>query len=225
MKSTFTILQKNLRAVHHAMASNDIRYYLQGVCFENNRAETRIIATDGHRLHLVIQDHGGMITDPVRFIMPAEMVKACLKAKAPRNRVDPEITISIDGQTIEAALPDGSSIRNTALDGHFPDYCRIIPSDTSFEPSPAVFNCSYLLDAEQGLKDYLELGKKQWSDIGLTPRGSSVGVLSVPGFIAVIMPMRADLTPAADLRACKPIAAPEKVEQTEQAETPEELAV
>ena len=78
----FDINQKDLRAVSLAMAVKDIRYYLQGVYIEANGAETRLIATDGHRLHMVIQEESGPVVEPVTFIMPADMVKKCLTAKA-----------------------------------------------------------------------------------------------------------------------------------------------
>ncbi len=210
----FTVQQKNLKAVALAMATTDIRYYLNGVKLEFNGQEARLIATDGHRLHMVIEDRGGELNEPVSFIVPADMVKACCKAKAPKGRQIVEIEFSIDGQRIEAALPDGSTISNTALDGRFPDYCRVIPGESSYECSPSFYNPDYIVDAVQGLREYLEIGKKSFPAVGFAQRGSASGVLSVPGFTAIVMPMRADATRSADLRMTRPIAAPQKEEAT-----------
>ena len=62
------VLQKDLKAISLAMAVKDIRYYLQGVLFESNGAFTRLVATDGHRLHMVqTEDATKGIEAPVSF--------------------------------------------------------------------------------------------------------------------------------------------------------------
>lgn len=203
--TTTTIQQKNLKAVSHAMAIGDRRYWLNGVLIEFNGAENRLVATDGHRLHMVIEDLTGLVTEPVGFIMPADMVKTCIKAKGHSG----EINLTYDAGKIEARLPDGSSIISMAIDGKFPDYARVIPAESTLNPEPAVFQPSYLVDADKGLRDFLELKKSQTPSVGITPRGNSTAVLSVTGFTAIVMPIRAELTTCADLRMTQPIAKPE----------------
>ena len=210
MKSTITVYQKDLKAVAHAMATKDVRYYLCGVLIESNAAETRLVATDGHRIHAVqhIGQDNKAIQQPVSVIVPADMVKACIKAKS--KNAYAEIHFYIDGSQIEAALPDGSSIKNSAVDGKFPDYCRIfsLPLDT-FTNEAAVFNPAYLVDADQALKDYLQINKTASHGLGIAQRGQSVGILASGGFAAAIMPMRSEPCKGFPVGLALPLKSPE----------------
>lgn len=210
------IRQKDLKAVALAMAVKDIRYYLQGVLIEGNGAVTRIVATDGHRLHMVQVENAGAVSEPVAFIMPSDMVKHCLKVKAPRGDSNPLICLDYDPSgKIEARLPDGSSILASAIDGTFPDYGRIVRDACELregEPVAQVFNQSYVSDASDALAIYLEHKGKTPPAIGLRPRGPSVAVLACHEFLALIMPMRGELsvTPCASFG--EPLQAPAKLQ-------------
>ena len=202
-----TIAQKDLKAVSLAMAKNDIRYYLNGVFVEFNRAETRIVATDGHRLHMVrTVDSSEMVTEPVTFIIPFEMVKHCLKAKAARHDKNPQINLSFASGTIEAALPDGSRFSAPALDGAFPDYRRIIQQCVSGKSDieAAVYNPRYVLDAMDALETYAD----HEAGTGIRQLGSRVGVLTWGDFLAMIMPMKVDASPMPCPSLAKPLEIP-----------------
>lgn len=192
----FSIQQKNLKSVSLAMAVKDIRYYLQGVYFETNGAETRIVATDGHRLHMVIEENEGkLVSDVTTFIMPLDMVKRCVMAKGIIKNPSIEITYSPENGKIEARLPDGSSLVQFATDGKFPDYRRIIPALDQAEPQVAIFNPDYVSDAVKGFAIYAEIGGKTPPTIGIRPRGASCGVLCCENYLAVVMPLRGDVSP------------------------------
>lgn len=214
------IRQKDLKAVALAMAVKDLRYYLQGVLIEFNRAQTRIVATDGHRLHMIQIEGSGMACQPVSFIMPADLVKHCIKVKGPRGIVDPIITLSYEsvGGKIEARLPDGSSIVASAIDGKFPDYGRIVRDvyalkpDNDGEPLAQVYNQSYVSDAAEALAIYLEHKGSTPPAIGLRPRGTSCGVLACNEFLAMIMPMRGELSPLPRPSFGEPMQAPEPLQ-------------
>lgn len=208
------IEQKNLKAVSLAMAVKDIRYYLQGVLIESNGLETRLVATDGHRLHAVIQESDQPMREPESFIMPLDMVKKCVSAKAPKQDRSPLVLIDYDPKSgkVEARLPDGSSIVYQATDGRFPDYTRIIPRDIPETPEAAVFNPEYVADAVKGYCLFAEHSGKTPPSIGLRPNGSACGFLSAGGFTAIIMPMRAELSPNPDIRLTMPLQSPAKLE-------------
>ena len=189
------INQKDLKAVSYAMAQKDIRYYLQGVYIEANGAETRLVSTDGHRLHMVIQEQSGAVVEPVSFIMPADMVKKCLTVKASKADTRPKILITYDQGKISARLPDGSEIVQFALDGKFPDYRRIIPALDGGAPEPSIFNPDYVSDAVRGWCDYAEIRKSSPPTIGIRPRGASAGVLCLENYLAVVMPLRGEVSP------------------------------
>ena len=185
------IQQKDLKAVSLAMALKDIRYHLQGVLIESNGAETRLVATDGHRLHMVRQEDKGLVLDPLEFIMPADMVKKCVSVKAPHG----DIYLNYDNGKISARLPDGSEIVQFATDGKFPDYRRIIPAHDGGAPEPAVFNPEYVSDAVKAFAIYAEIKGKTCPSLGIRPRGASAGVLCADNFLAIVMPMRGELSP------------------------------
>jgi DNA polymerase-3 subunit beta len=208
--NSFEINQKDLKAVSHAMATNDIRYYLNGVLIEHNGAETRIVATDGHRMHMVIQENKGLVVAPVEFIIPADMVKKCITAKASRQDKSPKIVINYDNGKISARLPDGSEIVQFATDGKFPDYRRIIPQLDGSAPEISVFNNDYVADAIKGFCDYAEIRGKTKPSIGLRPRGNSSGVLCVDNYLAVVMPLRGEISPMPAPKFSQPLQSIEK---------------
>lgn len=202
-----TIAQKDLKAVSLAMAKNDVRYYLKGVYIEFNRAETRIVATDGHRLHMVrTVDSSAMVIEPVTFIIPADMVKHCLKAKAARHDKNPQITLHFSNGKVEAVLPDGSTFSAPALDGTFPDYRRIIQQCVSGKSDieAAVYNPRYVLDAMDALETYAD----HEAGTGIRQLGAHVGVLTWGDFLAMVMPMRADASPMPCPSLAKPLEVP-----------------
>jgi len=214
------IKQKDLKAVAIAMAVKDIRYYLQGVYVESNGAMTRIVATDGHRLHIVqTEDKERPVSPIVSFIMPSDLVKHCLKVKGPRQDKEPRIFLDYsESGKIEARLPDGSSIVASATDGKFPDYLRIVrdvhllKTNNEGEPLAQVFNQAYVFDATEALKIYLEHKGSTPPAIGLRPRGSSVGVLACGEFLALIMPMRGDLSPLPNPSFGEPLQSPQPLQ-------------
>jgi DNA polymerase-3 subunit beta len=213
------IRQKDLKAVALAMAVKDLRYYLQGVFIAYNRAQTRIVATDGHRIHMIQIEGSGMICEPVSFIMPTDLVKHCIRVKGPRGIKDPIVSLSYDPSgKIEARLPDGSSIVASAIDGKFPDYGRIVrdvyafKTDNEGEPVAQVFNQSYVSDACEALAIYLEHSGKTPPAIGIRPRGTSCGVLACNEFLALIMPMRGELSPLPNPSFGEPMQAPEPLQ-------------
>ena len=206
-----TIAQKDLKAVSLAMAKNDIRYYLKGVFIEFNRAETRIVATDGHRLHVVrTVDSSAMVTEPVTFIIPADMVKHCLKAKAARHDRNPQITLHFSNGKVEAVLPDGSTFAAPAIDGTFPDYRRIIQQCVSGKSDieAAIYNPRYVLDAMDALETYADHKGSDPIGTGIRQLGSRVGVLTWGDFLAMVMPMRAEASPMPCPSLAKPLESP-----------------
>lgn len=184
-----TIQQNAVRAVAYAMAVKDIRYYLNGMKVETNGIETRMICCDGHRLNACILPKSGeaLLDDVMEFIIPDSMVKAMLKAKSGIRGVSPEFTVEFDGVFITVAMPDGSTLRDKAIDGKFPDYNRVIP--TEFSGECAQYNPAYLLDAELAAQAWL--GRKKASPCFCHNGNNSAGI-ALDGFIAIVMPRRVD---------------------------------
>ncbi len=190
MSITITIKQKDLLAVSYAMAVKDIRYYLNSVCIETNGAETRIVATDGHRIHVVHHDTDGLIErEPKEYILPDTFVKNCLKAKGLR-KTDPLIEFTFDGERVSALLPDGTEAIANLVEGKFPDWRRVCVIDPSVPQEAASYNYDYLIDLYKGVKAYT--GVKDPYGVPFIQRGNNGGYLQVGAFFGLVMPRRAN---------------------------------
>jgi DNA polymerase-3 subunit beta len=125
--ASFSLPQKALRRllglVQYAMAQQDIRYYLNGLLVLVEDQQLRLVATDGHRLAYA------------SMMLPASLPR--LEVIVPRKTVlelskllgDGEEEVKIDLSGAQAAFNLGSVELVTKLvDGKFPDYTRVIPT-------------------------------------------------------------------------------------------------
>lgn len=190
MQIQFSIQQSAIKAVAYAMAVKDVQHYLNGMMMQHNGRETRLIATDGHRLHACIIKHKGaeLLPEVIEAIMPDSLVETILKAK-PTHHGPEEITVTIDGTRIQVDLFDGTSSVATAIDGKFPDYSRAIPSE--FSGVPAQYNPEYLVDAELGARAWYNSNKATFA---FNHNGDSAGGIALDSFVAIVMPRRGDAT-------------------------------
>lgn len=117
-------------------ARNDVRYYLNGICF---MPDGRIASTDGHRAFIGCS-HDNKLTENV-------IIKI---GKSPTKRYEYAI---IDTKSKIATYHDeagtmvGTGICEE-IDGRFPDVDRVIPKQTA--PAEQIgFNAKYLADVEK----------------------------------------------------------------------------
>lgn len=117
-------------------AKNDVRYYLNGICFMQ---DGRIASTDGHRAFIGCS-HDNKLTENV-------IIKI---GKSPTKRYDYAI---IDTKSKIATYHDEAGAMVGAgiceeIDGRFPDIDRVIPKQTA--PAEQIgFNAKYLADVEK----------------------------------------------------------------------------
>lgn len=120
-------------------ARNDVRYYLNGICFMQ---DGRIASTDGHRA-FIGGSHNNTLTENV-------IIKI---GKSPTKRYEYAI---IDTKAKIATYHDGGGTMVGAgiceeIDGRFPDVDRVIPQQTL--PTEEIgFNAGYLVDVEKAAK-------------------------------------------------------------------------
>lgn len=202
-----TIKQSTIKAVAHAMAKNDIRYYLNGMLVHTNGHDTRLVATDGHRMNVAIVERTMLVEAPRQYIIPASLVSTICKCKAPRDNKKPEVTLTFHAGKVAAALPDGTEAVAKLVDGIYPDYNRVIPKTLSGEV--AQYNPQYVLDAHNSIADYLVVKEHNF---GLSMNGQNgCAAMACDGFVALIMPWRAETVTTIDSRLLSPIASPEPV--------------
>lgn len=111
-------LPAKLEQVLPAMAVNDIRYYLNGLCFDH--AEQAIIGCDGHRMHVVRNAFHSSLTG--QSIVPADAFKVIgAKNIIHMDFTDTHCRIGYVGGYLITKL----------VDGKFPDWQRVLPADTA----------------------------------------------------------------------------------------------
>jgi len=116
-------LRRQLGLVQYAMAQQDIRYYLNGLLMVVEGGELKLVATDGHRLAfaaLPLQADLGR----QEAIVPRKTVVELTKLLA-----DSDEEVQIELSAAQAAFTFGSiELVSKLIDGKFPDYTRVIPT-------------------------------------------------------------------------------------------------
>lgn len=170
--------RNHLRAALHTSSVRDIRHYLNGVCVEVMKGQTRIISTDG----TVLSVFRTMIENPehAQFIIPNEIVKSVKKG-------DGIILIEIDEG--KYTLVDGTTrVGFTPIDAKYPNYRQAFPSAT-YESMPSQYNPDLLM---QFVKIAKLLGGSPQS-LHVKHNGNHaalVRILNQINFAGVIMPIR-----------------------------------
>jgi len=123
----FALAQKALRRlfglVQYAMAQQDIRYYLNGLLMVVDGGELKVVATDGHRLALATLALGGSLPRQ-EVILPRKTVVELSKLLA---ESDDEVRIELSAT--QASFSFGTvELVSKLIDGKFPDYTRVIPT-------------------------------------------------------------------------------------------------
>ena len=162
-------------------AKNDVRYYLNGICF---MPDGRVAATDGHRA-FIASKHENKLTDNVIVSV----------SKSPLKRYSYAV---LDTKTKMVTYHDDTELMVGAgicslIDGRFPDIDRVIPKQTS--PTEQIgFNAKYLADVEKLAK----LFNPKYESVRFELNGNTsaaVANISAPsGETAkvIVMPMRID---------------------------------
>ena len=127
--SNFSIEQNTLRKiinnVSFAMAQQDVRYYLNGVLFDLNNERISAVTTDGHRLALSETKIISSVNEEKQIILPRKTVIELQKILGNSLYM---VNINIDSNHIQFNI--GNIILTSKLiDGKFPDYKRVIPSN------------------------------------------------------------------------------------------------
>lgn len=113
-----------LALVQYGMAQQDIRYYLNGLLLVADRSQLTLVATDGHRLAYATTTLSTEV-EKSEVIVPR---KAILELAKLLQDVDDEIEIQLLPNQIRFIFA-GINIVSKVVDGKFPDYTRVIPSN------------------------------------------------------------------------------------------------
>ena len=106
-----------------AMAQQDVRYYLNGMLWELNDTQLRVVATDGHRLALCTLPEKLDTAGETQVILPRKGVLELARLVLDE---DAEVAVVIGSNHIRATTND-FTFTSKLVDGKFPDYQRVLP--------------------------------------------------------------------------------------------------
>jgi len=125
----FEIPQKTLNDIidktAFAMAQQDVRYYLNGLMLEISSNYLRAVATDGHRLAYCEKETTADIADIKQVILPR---KGVLELVRLLNDTDETAKVTLGSNHLQVEF-DQLKLTSKLIDGRFPDYNRVIPTD------------------------------------------------------------------------------------------------
>ena len=110
---------------HFSMAQQDVRYYLNGLMLETQESALRAVATDGHRL-AVSEMTLSSPAKPGQVILPRKGVLELQRILGTEG----EIELAIGTNHVRAQVGD-IRFSSKLIDGRFPEYGRVIPSNPS----------------------------------------------------------------------------------------------
>lgn len=116
-------LRKLLESTHFSMANQDVRYYLNGMCFEVDNSSLKAVATDGHRLALAEKQLSASLNTQRQIIIPRKGVLEIMRLLVAD---DTELTVQLGNNHIRI-IDAGFVFTSKLVDGRFPDYRRVLP--------------------------------------------------------------------------------------------------
>ncbi len=120
-------VQKLIKHVSFAMATDDVRYVLNGMLFEFAPGHVRTVAANGHRLSVyTVQKEIPSIEELQRIILPRKSVKEIEHFLLSRGQ-DSTLLHVTDGYLKLRRPDDSGSFITKLISGSFPNYESIIP--------------------------------------------------------------------------------------------------
>ena len=106
------------------MASQDVRYYLNGVLFVLENQKIRTVATDTHRLACCEVSLEENIQATIQAIIPRKTVKELI-----RLLPDDDTPVHIQLTDLQICFTFGNvTFMSKLIEGRFPDYKRVLPT-------------------------------------------------------------------------------------------------
>ena len=113
-----------LLLVQYAMAQQDIRYYLNGMLLVLNADSLKVVATDGHRLAYASMTLPEKV-ESLEVILPRKAVQELVKLLGDTDEV---VSMELAPTQVKFEIQDVVLV-SKVVDGKFPDYTRVIPTN------------------------------------------------------------------------------------------------
>lgn len=133
------------RIASMSCSTEEARYYLAGVYVEpHNEGGVNLVSTDGHTL-VHVYDPDGRCDRAAIIRLNKDMLRACKLDKDDRMLSTPKRTLNVDlktgqAQVLNAYLQPVAVQVKVEVDGTFPDYRRVVPSNLGAKRVAAGFN-------------------------------------------------------------------------------------
>ncbi len=118
-----SVLRSLMERTAFAMATQDVRYYLNGLLFDLRDGCLRCVATDGHRLALAEAILPGNQASGKQIILPRKGVQELMGLLV---NDDAEVELELAQNHLRLRRPQ-ATFTSKLIDGRFPDYEAVIP--------------------------------------------------------------------------------------------------
>ncbi|MEC7917938.1 MAG: DNA polymerase III subunit beta [Pseudomonadota bacterium] len=129
LKISSSSLKRLFNKTQFCMATQDVRYYLNGLLLEINDGNLVAVATDGHRLASASNQIELKEDEIIRNILPRKAVTELAKILKDE---DESIELSIGSSSLRIK-DKGLDFSSKLIDGKFPDYERVFPQGSPNE--------------------------------------------------------------------------------------------
>jgi DNA polymerase-3 subunit beta len=119
-------LRKLIEKTQFAMGQQDVRYYLNGMLLEIAGSELRAVATDGHRLALSQTRLTEGSETAHQVVVPRKGILELQRLLSDEG----DLELAVGANHVRATV-GALRITSKLIDGRFPDYNRVIPSNPS----------------------------------------------------------------------------------------------
>lgn len=117
----------DLEALATAISTEETRYYLNGICFHIADGKLRMVATDGHRMHMIERDAPKDV-----LLSESILPRKCVKLLRAVLGALPAAKVKLSFGGMRASFAIGPvTIKSKLIDGSYPDYQRLIPKETT----------------------------------------------------------------------------------------------
>lgn len=171
--------------------TQDIRYYLNGVCLQNSTDGLYAVATNG-RVLACAKLGDRLEGDDFKIILPNSAAKSIASCK---ERCGMELEHESATKQLSIKTQDGTQILK-AIEGKYPDWRRIVPHDDNAQlgDKPLGLSVVYLALLDKAMKAFKKHDKSIGEGVGLKYHGYSSPVVFEPegvsGIKVLLMPRK-----------------------------------
>lgn len=137
---------------------------MEGVLFEQKGLECNIVATDTYRLHKYILpscgvEHSFILCDNKKACLPGTEPLTSIVKKIKKSRCPDDVSI-YTGETYCQILHNGISYVASVVDGQFPNYRKVMPTEKNFFAYFMEYQIDGIREELRNILDGAKLNKK-----------------------------------------------------------------